>query len=596
MNRLKLWLFVLVVVVAGLVNVVMVTREGAAMALRDADASLEQGAAAHRALERIGNLRASTVATLAARDEALLASLAPEPAGDGKKKPKAPEVESPADLEARHEAEMAAAGIAVKRATDLLGLELPAGAFWLVGRVAWLDAHAADKAQADAVTFLRDAATGKPRAGYARIADAVWYGVSKPAGPGAGLAVFFPVDAAWVSTLKQESGCDVTVAGGGPQPVTTLPLDQARAIATSVATPGQATGQGQLGRIQLTTPFRILVPLLFSHPPATRSIALGLAGLPRGYAVLSVPTAKAFTSLAHYQWISLEMLAGLAVIGFLLSLLLRTEVLPQVPAELVAAATRIERGDFTVRAPTFAGALGTISGALNRASEAVQAARSAALKSELGPALSLPPAEGSAPRFDFTSRPATTPREPLRVPDIFDPGAPGAQRDVDPFAVPPGQGPPSAPAPGSILFPTAALASGAAPAAAAEPLAAAPVVPPAAAPVVPPPPADLPPAPRQSPAPTSVGLTQVVIPTVAAPSGTSGAEEDEEVHWRAVHAEFLDTRVRCGESIENLGFERFRPKLQKNKEALLQKYGCRAVRFSVYVKEGKAALKATPVR
>jgi len=62
------------------------------------------------------------------------------------------------------------------------------------------------------------------------------------------------------------------------------------------------------------------------------------------------------------------------------------------------------------------------------------------------------------------------------------------------------------------------------------------------------------------------------------------------------HAEFLETRVRCGESIESLGFERFRPKLQKNKEALLQKYGCRAVRFSVYVKEGKAALKATPVR
>jgi hypothetical protein len=88
----------------------------------------------------------------------------------------------------------------------------------------------------------------------------------------------------------------------------------------------------------------------------------------------------------------------------------------------------------------------------------------------------------------------------------------------------------------------------------------------------------------------------VVFPSVTAPTAAPGPEEDEDAHWRAIHAEFLETRVRCGESIENLGFERFRPKLQKNKEALLQKYGCRAVRFSVYVKEGKAALKATPVR
>jgi hypothetical protein len=94
----------------------------------------------------------------------------------------------------------------------------------------------------------------------------------------------------------------------------------------------------------------------------------------------------------------------------------------------------------------------------------------------------------------------------------------------------------------------------------------------------------------------SAGLTALGMPAVTAASATPGAEEDEEVHWRAIHAEFLETRARCGESIENLGFERFRPKLEKNKEALMQKYGCRAVRFSVYVKEGKAALKATPVK
>ncbi len=37
-------------------------------------------------------------------------------------------------------------------------------------------------------------------------------------------------------------------------------------------------------------------------------------------------------------------------------------------------------------------------------------------------------------------------------------------------------------------------------------------------------------------------------------------------------------------------------KLRKNKEQLVTKYNCKTVRFQVYVKEGKAALKATPVK
>ena len=36
--------------------------------------------------------------------------------------------------------------------------------------------------------------------------------------------------------------------------------------------------------------------------------------------------------------------------------------------------------------------------------------------------------------------------------------------------------------------------------------------------------------------------------------------------------------------------------LRKNKEQLVAKYNCRTVRFQVYVKDGKAALKATPVK
>ena len=37
-------------------------------------------------------------------------------------------------------------------------------------------------------------------------------------------------------------------------------------------------------------------------------------------------------------------------------------------------------------------------------------------------------------------------------------------------------------------------------------------------------------------------------------------------------------------------------KLRNNREALQAKHGCRSVKFQVYVKDGRAALKASPVR
>lgn len=70
----------------------------------------------------------------------------------------------------------------------------------------------------------------------------------------------------------------------------------------------------------------------------------------------------------------------------------------------------------------------------------------------------------------------------------------------------------------------------------------------------------------------------------------------DEVHFQDVFHEFLAVRERCGEGGDNLTFEKFAGKLRKNRDQLVQKYGCRTVRFQVYVKDGRAALKATPVR
>ena len=95
---------------------------------------------------------------------------------------------------------------------------------------------------------------------------------------------------------------------------------------------------------------------------------------------------------------------------------------------------------------------------------------------------------------------------------------------------------------------------------------------------------------------------RTVLGPLSGALGQGGADEplsesqEEERHWEETFDEFLRVREECGEASDGLTFDRFRVKLQKNKDTLVEKYGCRTVRFQVYVKEGKAALKATPVK
>ncbi|WP_164013612.1 MXAN_5187 family protein [Pyxidicoccus trucidator] len=96
------------------------------------------------------------------------------------------------------------------------------------------------------------------------------------------------------------------------------------------------------------------------------------------------------------------------------------------------------------------------------------------------------------------------------------------------------------------------------------------------------------PAPRSSqPPPAAIPLPGL---------GNSAVALSEEQHFQEVFREFLTTRERCGEPADGLTYDKFVQKLRKNKEQLVQKYACKTVRFQVYVKEGKAALKATPVK
>ncbi|MBP9207989.1 MAG: hypothetical protein KBG28_28745 [Kofleriaceae bacterium] len=85
-------------------------------------------------------------------------------------------------------------------------------------------------------------------------------------------------------------------------------------------------------------------------------------------------------------------------------------------------------------------------------------------------------------------------------------------------------------------------------------------------------------------------------PTSIGPADELLALTDEEATFRDVFDQFIALKKECGEPTGGLTFDKFADKLRKNRDDLRAKTGCREVRFSVYVKEGKAALKASPVK
>ena len=65
--------------------------------------------------------------------------------------------------------------------------------------------------------------------------------------------------------------------------------------------------------------------------------------------------------------------------------------------------------------------------------------------------------------------------------------------------------------------------------------------------------------------------------------------------FRMMYDEFLALKHQCGESIVTLTYEKFARKLRKSRAALRAKHHCDEVKFQVYIKDGKAAIKAKPV-
>ena len=76
----------------------------------------------------------------------------------------------------------------------------------------------------------------------------------------------------------------------------------------------------------------------------------------------------------------------------------------------------------------------------------------------------------------------------------------------------------------------------------------------------------------------------------------AGATADDTGEWLNVYNEFIRVKRQCGEPTEGLTLDKFSLTLRKNRDLLTSRHGCKRVKFSVYVKEGRASLKATPMK
>jgi hypothetical protein len=79
-------------------------------------------------------------------------------------------------------------------------------------------------------------------------------------------------------------------------------------------------------------------------------------------------------------------------------------------------------------------------------------------------------------------------------------------------------------------------------------------------------------------------------------NGAHNGTGEVEPEWTQVYHDFVRIKQDCGEAVEGFTFERFTQTLRKNRDTLMREHGVQHVQFSAYVKAGRAALKAKPVR
>ncbi|MDP2344685.1 MAG: MXAN_5187 C-terminal domain-containing protein [Deltaproteobacteria bacterium] len=91
-------------------------------------------------------------------------------------------------------------------------------------------------------------------------------------------------------------------------------------------------------------------------------------------------------------------------------------------------------------------------------------------------------------------------------------------------------------------------------------------------------------------------VAQVPHELLAQVAPKNDVDASDEAHYKEVYEKFVQSRIECGEDTSDLSYERFVAKLLKNRQQIVEKHKAKSVRFQVYVKDGKAALRALPVR
>jgi hypothetical protein len=93
---------------------------------------------------------------------------------------------------------------------------------------------------------------------------------------------------------------------------------------------------------------------------------------------------------------------------------------------------------------------------------------------------------------------------------------------------------------------------------------------------------------------TMVGAVPAEL--MAQATGDNRGITEETSEWVSTYEDFIRTKKQCGEPTDGLTFEKFSQTLRKNRDQLMARHACKRVKFSVYVKDGRASLKATPVK
>ncbi len=378
MNRVKVWAYSVVVAgvgVAALRADLLARRSEASAAL---DARLSAAAAQVAATTRDVSHEASAAAAFTARDANLVQALhAKEPLPTKllprkRSKGPAPALPTP-DEEALETALRAAARAALDAAEKTFGFGLADGTVITAGNREWL-ARKGDPsvAEGESMGLLRGAIAGKTQRGWVRLNGAIYFAAAAPAGDAAGVVVLVPLDDAWVKAAAVASGVDVTLSAPDVKPLSTLRGDAAQPFTAWALGAGTPADVGRLGPATLQLgPVKIpRLPQPWGTPAAYRARAVPIDGVKNGFVVLAVSTGASFGALAASHYTALGILLALLVVGVVLGFLVRGAEAPAIiPEALVAAASRIERGDFAARVPKLAGRLGTIASALNKAAE-----------------------------------------------------------------------------------------------------------------------------------------------------------------------------------------------------------------------------------